>query len=96
MTRRLIQLHGYVVTHHAALAPHKLFGRCYVLRGNINITQPSFAVPAELRDFAEKGVEQSCAAFIAVLQSNTKARAENIFGRSNISAHHVGRMNLTI
>ncbi|SOR28727.1 protein of unknown function [Methylorubrum extorquens] len=26
------------MTHHAALAPHKLIGRCCVLRGNMNIT----------------------------------------------------------
>ncbi|CAO4144821.1 phasin [Methylorubrum aminovorans] len=39
----------------------------------MNITQPSFALPAELRDFAEKSVEQARAAFTAVLHNTRKA-----------------------
>jgi phasin len=36
-------------------------------------TQPSFEIPAEMRDFAEKGVEQARAALIAFVQNARKA-----------------------
>lgn len=39
----------------------------------MNITQPSFQVPAEMRDFAEKGVEQARTALISFVQSARKA-----------------------
>ncbi|MGH1573451.1 phasin [Methylobacterium sp. P31] len=39
----------------------------------MNITQPSFEIPAEMRDFAEKSVEQARAALIAFVQNARKA-----------------------
>ncbi|UYW26433.1 phasin [Methylorubrum extorquens] len=39
----------------------------------MNITQPSFQIPAEMRDSAEKSVEQARAALIAFMQNARKA-----------------------
>ena len=39
----------------------------------MNITQPSFEVPAEMRDFAEKSVEQARSALTAFVQNARKA-----------------------
>ncbi|CAO4194157.1 phasin family protein [Methylorubrum extorquens] len=39
----------------------------------MNITQPSFEVPADMRDFAEKSVEQARTALIALMQNARRA-----------------------
>jgi phasin len=39
----------------------------------MNTFQPSFEIPAEMRNFAEKGVEQARTAFIAFVQNARKA-----------------------
>ena len=39
----------------------------------MNITQPSFEIPAEMRDFAEKSVEQARAAVSAFMQNARRA-----------------------
>ncbi|MHB2206319.1 phasin family protein [Methylobacterium sp. CM6257] len=39
----------------------------------MSVTQPSFEISTEMRDFAEKGVEQSRSAFITFVQNARKA-----------------------
>src|ERR1700712_2533873 len=46
--------------------------RYSVLRGAMNTIQPNFEIPAEMRDFAEKSVEQTRAALITFVQNARK------------------------